>query len=99
MGCLPIRDMASPDEADHLAADALLLGGAARDQAVRGGQDRDTHAAEYARQPVLARVDPASGLGDALQVRDHALAAAAVLEIDHEPLVGAAVLDVVVADV
>jgi len=29
MGALPIRDMGLPDEADHLAADALLLGGAA----------------------------------------------------------------------
>src|SRR5213594_4177894 len=35
IGCLPIRLIDSPDEADDLAADALLLRGAARDQAVR----------------------------------------------------------------
>src|SRR6185295_3436668 len=70
-----------------LAADALLLSRAARDQAVRGGQDRDAHAAEHARQAILARVDPASRFRDALQIRD------------HERLVRGAVLDVVVADV
>src|SRR5438046_6532106 len=100
IGCFPIRLMQfSPDEADHLAADALLLRGTARDQTVRGGQDRDAHAAEDARQPVLACVDAAARLRHPLQVRDHALAAAAVLEVDDERLVGAAVLDVVVANV
>src|SRR5437868_11585938 len=62
MGCFPILDIRSPDEADHFTADALLLGGAARDHAARGGHDRDAHAAEDARQPVLARVDSAAGL-------------------------------------
>src|SRR5205823_14811612 len=53
----------------------------------------------HARQPVLARVDAATRLRDSLQVRDHALAAAAVLEIDHERLVRVAVLDAVIPDV
>src|SRR5262249_30760475 len=38
MGCLPIRDMALPDETDHFAADAFALGGAARDHAAGRGQ-------------------------------------------------------------
>src|SRR5262249_19315073 len=122
IGCFPIRlngfsfwwkcAALSPDKADNFAADALLLGGAARDQAVGGGQDRDAHAAEHAGQPVLACVDAASRLRDALQVSDHPLAAAAELEVDDERLVRAVIvlvrmrivprvrrLDVVVADV
>src|SRR2546421_73435 len=36
IGCFPIRDISSPDETDDLAADALLLGAAARHQSARG---------------------------------------------------------------
>src|SRR5262245_52018513 len=87
MGCLPIRHESLPDETDHFAADALALGGAARDHAAGRGQDCSSHAAEDARQPVLARVDAATGLGDALEAGEHALTAAAVLELDDEHLV------------
>src|SRR5215203_1547030 len=106
MGFLPMRLMAlvrssSPDEADHFAADALALGGAARDDAAGGRKDGDPHAAEHARQTILARVDPATGLRDALQVSQDALAAAAVLEVDHQDAVRQVFppLDVEVADV
>src|SRR5207237_9561810 len=58
----------------------------------RRGAERDAHTAEEARRAVRARGDTAPRLGDALQVRDHALAAAAVLEIDDERGVGAMVL-------
>src|SRR5712692_1303428 len=84
IGCFPIRLIGSPDEADDLAADALLLGAAARHHSARRGQDRDPHAAEDARQAVLPRIDAAAGLGHALEPRDHALAVAPVLELDHE---------------
>src|SRR5215217_6677234 len=89
IGFLPMRLMAFarsllPDEADHFAADALALGGAARDDAAGGGQDGDAHPAEHARQTVLARVDPAAGLRDALEVGEDALAAAAILEVDDQ---------------
>src|SRR2546423_4409310 len=57
MGCLPIRDMSLPDEADHFAADALGLGGAARDHAAGRGQDCSFEAAEDARQVVLFCVE------------------------------------------
>src|SRR5437588_8592264 len=83
IGCFPIRLISSPDEADDLAADALLLGAAAGHHAARGGQDRDAHAAEDARQAVLARVDATARLGDALEPGDDAPVAAAVLELDH----------------
>src|SRR4051812_28039124 len=52
IGRLPILltvsslDRGLPDEADHFAADALALGGAARDHAAGGGQDCSSHAAE-----------------------------------------------------
>src|SRR5712691_8260780 len=64
MGCFPILDISSPDEADDLAADALLLGAATGHHPTRGGQDRDAHAAEDAWQAVLAGVDATAGLGD-----------------------------------
>src|SRR4051794_22754733 len=100
MGCFPIRLIrSSPDEANYLAADALFLGGPARDQAVGGREDRDAHPTEHARQAILACVDPTTRFRDALEIGDHALAAAAVLQVDHKRLVRGAVLDVVVADV
>src|SRR4051812_44612887 len=86
MGCLPIRDMRHhlPDEGHDFAADAALRGCAVGDETVRGGQDRGAHPAEHARQAVLARVDAASGLGDALEIGDDALAAASVLQLHDE---------------
>src|SRR4051794_26654518 len=101
MGCLPIRLIGSPDEADDFSADSLLGRGSARDQAVGGGQNRDAHPAEDARQAVLARVDAAAGLGDALEVGDHALAVAPELELDNERVVGRVLLalDLVIANV
>src|SRR5215207_2506235 len=68
IGRFPIRLMALPDEANDLAADALALGGAARDEPLRGGHDGGLHAAEHARQAILASVHAATGLGDALQI-------------------------------
>src|SRR5581483_7880353 len=70
MGCFPIRLIRLPDETDHFAADSLLLGGAARHDPARRGQDRDAHSAEHARQAVLARVDAAARLGHALEAGD-----------------------------
>src|SRR5437763_22080 len=78
IGCLPMR-LISPDEGHDLAADAALGGGPVGHETARSGQNRGTHPAEHARQAILARVDAATGLRDALEVRDHALAAAAVL--------------------
>src|SRR5262245_32102749 len=99
IGDLPIRLIRSPDEADDLAADPALLRGAAGHHATRRGQDSRAHPAEDAGHAVLARVDTAAGLGDALQVGDHALTAAAVLELDDEQVEALALLDAVVADV
>src|SRR5690349_19201115 len=103
IGCLPIRLMArcapgSPDEAEDLAADALLLGGAARDEPRGGGQDSGAHAAEDAGKAILPRVDAATGLRDALDVGDDPLAVAPVLELDDEHRVSGAI-DLVVLDV
>ena len=88
-----------PDVADDFAADALGLGGATRDDAARGGHDRDAHAAEHALAAILAGIDAPARLGHALEAGEHALAAAAVLELDDERRVGALFRDVEVADV
>src|SRR5579872_2072111 len=55
-----------PHVAQDFAADALGLGGAARDDAAGGGHDRDAHAAEHALAASLAGVHAATGLRDAL---------------------------------
>src|SRR5580765_4332092 len=99
IGCLPIRLIGSPDEADDLAADAPLLRGLARDQAARGGEDRRAHPPEDARQAVLASVHAPTGLRDALQVGDDALPVPAELEVDRECVEALAVLDAEVGDV
>src|SRR5207302_1857386 len=101
MGFLPIRLMRLPDEADDLAADPLLLGGAARDEAGGRGHDRRAHSAQDARQTILARIDPAAGLGDPLEPRDHALAVAPELELDDQGIEGVIrpPFDAVVVDV
>src|SRR3954447_10057519 len=65
MGLRPIRLMALPHEAEHLAADAALRGLAAGDHAGRAGQDGRAHAAEDLGQAVVLGVHPAAGLGDA----------------------------------
>src|SRR5689334_14463243 len=87
MGFRPIRLIRSPDVAQHLAANALFLGLAAGDDAARGGQDCNAHAAQHLVGPVLAGVDAPTGLGDTLQARDHALAVGAVLERHHQRVV------------
>src|SRR4051794_26308538 len=97
MGCRPIRLTGSPDEADDLAADAALCGGPRRDQAVGRGQDRRAHPSEDPREAVLAGVDAAAGFRDALQIRDHPLAIPAELEVDHERVVRAVLLLVLLA--
>src|SRR5439155_5075212 len=89
----------SPDETDDLAADAALLRGPAGHQPVRRGQDRGAHASEYARHAVLARVDPAARFRHPLQVRDHTLTAAAVLQFDDERVERLALLHAKAADV
>src|SRR5215210_5981359 len=100
IGFFPIRLIAgSPDEADDLAADSLLGGRAARHDSLGRGQDRRAHASEHARQAILARVDAAARLGDALEVGDDALAVLAELELDDERVVAFALLDPVAGDV
>src|SRR5581483_365179 len=88
-----------PDVAEDFAADALGLGGAARDDAARGGHDRDAHAAEHALAARLAGVDPPARLGHALETAEHTLTAAPVLQLDDERRVRAGFRHVVVADV
>src|SRR4029079_8584307 len=99
MGCLPIRLIPLPDEANDFAADSFLFRGARGDQAGRRGQNRHTHSAEHARQAILARVDTAAGLRDPLEVGDDPLAAPAVLQLDDQGIEALALLHVEVRDV
>src|SRR5262249_39296095 len=86
IGLRPMRLMALPHEAEHLAADAALRGLAAGDHAGRGGQDGGAQAAEHLRQAVVLGVDPPARLGDALEALDDALTAVGVLEGDRQVL-------------
>src|SRR5439155_9241015 len=96
---LIFRQGKSPDEAHDFAADTPLLRRAARDEAARGGEDRHSHPAEHAREAILARIHPAAGLGDPLQVGDDPLPAAPVLQLDHEGIEAFPLLDVEFRDV
>src|SRR3954452_13520043 len=82
IGLRPIRLMALPHEAEHLAADAALRGLAAGDHAGRGGQDGGAEPAEHLRQAVVLGVDAPARLGDPLQALDDPLAAVRVLQGD-----------------
>src|SRR4029079_6240468 len=88
-----------PDEANYFAADAELLRRAARDQAIRGGHDRRSHASEDAREAVLRRIDAPARLRDALDVGDDPLPLGPELELDHQGIERLALLDAVVLDV
>src|ERR1700756_3464997 len=99
MGALPILLIPLPDEGHNFAADAALLGGAARDEPGRGREDRHAHPAEHARKAVLPGVDPAARLRHPLQAGDDPLAVAAELEVDDQGIEALALLHVVVADV
>src|SRR5262245_5623928 len=99
MGCLPIRLMSLPHEANDLSTDAALLRRSAGDHAGRRGEDRRPHPTEHPREPVLARVDAAARLGDPLEVGDDALAVPAEPQLDHEGIEALALADVEVADV
>src|SRR5207248_11271485 len=63
-GLRPILLMGSPDVAQHLAADAQLLGPAAGDHAARRRQNRDAHPAQYAVRPVALGVHAPPRPGD-----------------------------------
>src|SRR5258708_3022875 len=75
-----------PDLAQDLAADAALARLAVGHQALIGGQDRDSHAAENPRDAFGLRVDAQAGTRDALQSGDRAAAVAGVLHLDRQAL-------------
>src|SRR5918912_579466 len=101
IGLFPIRLTypSLPDEADHFPADSALGRRAARDEAAGRRQDRRPHPAEHARQAILARVDPATGLRDPPEPADHALAVAPELELDDQGIEALALLHSEVPDV
>src|SRR4051812_38021691 len=99
IGLRPIRLMALPHEAEHLAADAALGGLAAGDHAGRGGQDGRAEAAEHLGQAVVLRVHAAARLGDALDPGDDPLAVLRVLQRHGEVREVAVLGDLVALDV
>src|SRR2546425_6400572 len=68
-GMRPIRLMRSPHVRQDLATEALALRLTPGHDARGGRNDRDTHAAEYARDLGLARVHPKARLADAANPR------------------------------
>src|SRR5690606_33247867 len=90
MGSFPIRDIIrSPHVGDNFSAHALLLGLAVRQKTVGGGQDGDAEATEDLGEFRRLRVDAKTGLRHALEARDRALTARAVLQRDREGLADA----------
>src|SRR2546425_6273842 len=68
-GMRPMRLMRSPHVRQDLATEALALRLTPGHDARGGRNDRDTHAAEYARDLGLARVHPKARLADAANPR------------------------------
>src|SRR5664279_3784587 len=98
-GFFPIRDMGYsldeggvaahfriwlPDVGEDFAADVLLLGVLAREEAPRGGQDGDAEAAVDVRDLLRAGVDAQAGSGHAAEAVDHILLVLHVLQVDDE---------------
>src|SRR5687768_14885241 len=61
MGFLPIRLIGLPDVRDDFAADALLAGLVAREDAVGGGHDGGAHAAQHLGDVLGVDVGPLAG--------------------------------------
>src|SRR5436190_4582010 len=85
-GFLPMRDMvrASPHVGEDFPAHTLLARVAVGADALRRRQERDAHAAEDRRDPVVADVDAPSRGGHAHEPGDHLLGPGAVLEVDAQ---------------
>src|SRR5262245_29912868 len=62
MGILPIRDISSPHLTEDLAADTLLTRLAVGHETLVRRENRDPHAAEYARDALGLGVDAQAGL-------------------------------------
>src|SRR3954470_16465327 len=102
MGLRPIRDMALPDLRHDLAADALLTGLVAGQDAARRGDDRRAHAALDLADPAGRRVVALAGARDAAQALDRRAAILGVLQRhpdDLSRMVGRRRLDLVAVDV
>src|SRR4051794_10298026 len=91
----PIRDMSEsplPDEGEDFPANAPLAGLPVGQQPLGRRNDRDTQAAEHPGELVGLGVHPETGLGHALDTGEAALAALAVLELNHQALADCALL-------
>src|SRR6516225_2463465 len=93
-GIRPIRDMAGslPDVGEDFPAHALLVRLLVGHQTRRRRDDRHAEASQHARQVVLARIHPQTGLGHALDARDRALPGRSELQRDHQVLANLGVL-------
>src|SRR6476659_1275235 len=91
---LPMRDMSVlsfsglglPDVGEDFPTHALLVRLAVGQQTLAGGDDRDAQTTEDLGQAGALGVDPETGLADAAQAGDRALALAAVLQGDGQGL-------------
>src|SRR4051812_48002687 len=80
MGCLPIRDIRSPNVRDDFAAYTLALGLVAGHHALRRGDDRRAHAALDLGDLAVVDVGTPAGARHAAHARDDGLTALGVLE-------------------
>src|SRR5580700_4824982 len=89
---LPARPLAKaltqplPNLTHDFAADACLACRLARHQALRGGDDRNSHSAHHLANVRLAHVAPRTRERDALQIGDHAAAVRGVAQEEAQRL-------------
>jgi hypothetical protein len=75
-----------PDFAEDLAADTFATSLTASHDALRGGHDGDAQATLNAANLVTAKINSATGTGDALQIADDGLIVGAILKINADNL-------------
>src|ERR1700682_2810592 len=89
---LPIRDIISPDIAQHFAADADLDGFAPGHHAARRREDARAETSEHFGHIIATEIDAAPWAADPLDARDQALAVRSVFQKDTERLDGTGAL-------
>src|SRR6202049_4401244 len=92
IGFLPIRDIISPDIAQHFAADADLDGFAPGHHAARGREDARSETGEHLGHIIATEIDAAPWAADPLDARDQSLAVRSVLQKDAKRLDGTGTL-------
>src|SRR5437764_1516872 len=82
-----LKDGFLPNFAEYFASDALLAGLTAGHNSAWGGQNVDSHAAEYAWNLSAADVHAAAGTRHALHVRNSGIVVVVILQVNADDFV------------